>query len=74
MALNFIKILTAVPLSSELKSALESKLLTKFGSGKTYQYETDVNILAGIVIQVDDIEYHYDLRDQINFIMLELFK
>ena len=69
-----IKIVSAIDIESSLKTSLESKLQAKYGTDCTFEYKIDTSILAGLIVQVDDMEYHYDLRDQIDFILLELLK
>ena len=69
-----IKIISSVDIESSLKISLEAKLQGKYGTERAFEYKIDVSILAGLIVQVDDMEYHYDLRDQIDFILLELLK
>jgi F0F1-type ATP synthase delta subunit len=74
MTKSAIKIVSVVDIESDLKAGLEAKLKAKYGAERSFEYHLDPNILAGMVVQVDDMEYHYDLRDQIDFIFLELLK
>jgi len=69
-----IIITTAIELSQEVKLNLEPKLNTKFGKDHNIIYKVDQTLLLGMVIHVGDTEYHYDLQDQIEFILLELLK
>ena len=74
MSQSSIKIVSAIDIEPSLKTELEAKLKARYGSENTFEYFLDPSILAGIVVKVDDMEYHYDLRDQIDFILLELLK
>jgi F0F1-type ATP synthase delta subunit len=69
-----ITITSATELSQEIKLSLESKLNSKYGDGHNFVYKTNKSLLLGLVIQLGDTEYHYDLQDQIEFILLELLK
>jgi len=74
MVRNTIIIRSAVELTNDLKAVLEAKLKAKYADKDTFEYLLDPSILVGLVVQVDDMEYHYDLRDQIDFILMELLK
>lgn len=74
MIRNSIIIRSAIAISEDLKSVLETKLKAKYPGKETFEYLQDPSILVGMVVQVGDMEYRYDLRDQIDFILMELLK
>jgi F0F1-type ATP synthase delta subunit len=69
---NIVFVISAAVIPDSLKSTLETKLLVKFGSDITFEYIIDTHILAGIKIKFHDIEYHYDLFNQIKHIETEI--
>ena len=74
MIQNIIIVRSAIEISNDLKTILEVKLKAKYPENYTFEYMQDPSILVGLVIQVGDMEYHYDLKDQVDFILMELLK
>lgn len=48
------KITTAIPLTENEKSALETKLRAQFGKDLTFDYAIDASILGGLVVRIGD--------------------
>jgi F0F1-type ATP synthase delta subunit len=74
MTSQHITIISAVEIDQSQKSILELKLRSKHPTKADFIYKIDPTLLAGLIVKVDDVEYHHDLRDQIDFILLELLK
>ena len=74
MIKNTIIVRSAIEIPNDLKEVLETKLKAKYSTKDAFEYVLDSSILVGLVVQVDDMEYHYDLRDQVDFILMELLK
>ena len=74
MVQDTIIVKSAIELSNDLKPTLEAKLKAKYPEKNAFEYLLDPTILAGLVIQVGDMEYHYDLKGQVDFILMELLK
>ncbi len=45
---------TAIPLTENEKSALETKLRAQFGQDLTFEYAIDASILGGLVVRIGD--------------------
>jgi F-type H+-transporting ATPase subunit delta len=48
------KVTTAIPLTENEKSALETKLRAQFGQDLTFDYTIDASILGGLVVRIGD--------------------
>lgn len=60
-------VISAVPLSSEQKKALEQKLCTQRGKKDAIvKYETDPKLLGGALIRVDGEEIDYTIKRKLN--------
>ena len=69
---NIAFVISAVEIPDLLKVSLQTKLIAKFGTDVVFEYIIDTHILAGMKIKFHDVEYHYDLLNQINHIETEL--
>ncbi|GAB4148198.1 MAG: hypothetical protein OHK0017_10760 [Patescibacteria group bacterium] len=68
-----IVVTTVIAVSEEIKKILEPKLKARFGEFPI-TYSIDESLISGMVISFGDTELHFDLKNEVEYILNELIK